>query len=253
MGVLDVLDKPPPYGESLSNQLPRNDSVIYQPNDLSIITIQPTEQGSGGILRRASNCQADMIVKEGNRLIIDFEKVACCMGQKVGLHPQVKNRIPLEIECKGISRDTWFKWMSKLDEIQKKAPSICGCLIMFCFPGLFVQSTLCALLCPLSMDHMFSWLPCCYGDWYAALKNWMDDVNNVLNQVDMHAKLVTYKPFNYAPRSALFEDRTRGKDQNYEMSFLIIALTKEESIKLQIESWDHGINDKCTSGIGRCL
>ena len=143
--------------------------------------------------------------------------------------------------------------MSKLDEIQKKASSICGCLIMFCFSGLFVQSALCALICPLSMDHMFSGLPCCYGDWYIALKNWMNDVNNVLNQADMHAKLVTYKPFNYAPRSALFEDRTGGKDQNYEMSFLIITLTKEESIKLQIESWGYGINDRCTSGIGRCL
>ena len=56
MGVLDVLDKPPPYDESLSNQLSRNDSVIYQPNDLSTITIQPTEQGSSRQSRRASNC-----------------------------------------------------------------------------------------------------------------------------------------------------------------------------------------------------
>ena len=39
-----------------------------------------------------------MIVREGNRLIIDFEKVACCIGQETGLHPQVKDRIPLEIE-----------------------------------------------------------------------------------------------------------------------------------------------------------
>ena len=203
-----MLDKPPPYDESLSNQLSRNDSVIYQPNDLSTITIQPTEQGSSRQSRRASNCRADMIVREGNRLIIDFEKVPCCIGQEVGLHPQVKDRIPSEIESNRISADTWFKWMSKLDEIQKKAPTICVCL-MFCFPGLFTQSALCALICLLSMDHMFSWLPCCYGDWYDALKNWMDDVNDVLNQADIHAKLVTYKPFNYAPRSALFEDRTR--------------------------------------------
>lgn len=81
----------------------------------------------------------------------------------------------------------------------------------------------------------------------------MDDVNSTLNRVDMHAKLITCKPFNNAQKSRLSGDRTSGKDHNYEMSFLVIALTKDESIKLQQESWDHGVNDKCTSGIGRCL
>ena len=243
---------PPSYDDSISNQYPSKCPVMINPNVVNPITVQPNGQGPSQP-RRASGLRTDMAVKQGNRLIIDFEKVACCMLREVGLHPHVKHNIPLEIEAKGITDDTWLQWMSKLDKIQKKAPSVCGCLIMFCFPGLFVQSTLCALLCPLSMDHMFSWLPCCYGDWYAALRRWMDEVNATLNQIDMHAELMTYKPFNNAPRSRLFGDRTAGKDHNYEMSFLVIALTKEESVKLQQEGWDHGVNDKCTSGIGRCL
>ena len=246
-------EAPPPYDESTLNQHAKNGIVVTTSNSVIPVTNQPTAQGPIRPQRRADGLRTDMVVKKGNRLIIDFEKVSCYMFQETGLHPRVKQNIPLEIESKGISAETWFKWMSQLDDIQKKSPSICGCLIMFTFPALFVQSYMCALLCPLSMDHMFSWLPCCYGDWYAALRRWMDDVNDTLNEIDMHAKLVTYKPFNNAPRSRFFGDRTAGKDHNYEISFLVIALTKAESLKLQQESWDHGVNDKYTSGIGRCL
>ena len=69
----------------------------------------------------------------------------------------------------------------------------------------------------------------------------------------MHAKLLTYKPYNNAPKSKLYGERTAGKNHDYEMSFLAIALTRAESEKLQKESWDHGVNDKCTSGQGRCI
>ena len=244
---------PPSYEEASSEKYETKGPAIIQPSAPYPVTTQPSASLSGKSPRPADGLRTDMAVVQGNRLIIDFEKVSCCMLNEVGLHPQVKHNIPLEISSKGISEHTWFKWMSQLDEIQKKSPSICGCLIMFCFPGGLVQSILCALLCPLSMDHCFSRLPCCYGDWYGALRGWMDDVNNTLNRVDMHAKLMTYKPFNNAPKSRLFGDRTSGKDHNYEMSFLVIALTKDESMKLQQESWDHGVNDKCTSGIGRCL
>ena len=37
------------------------------------------------------------------------------------------------------------------------------------------------------------------------------------------------------------------------MSFLAIATTHEASLKLQSESWDHGVNDQCCSGQGRVL
>ena len=56
-----------------------------------------------------------------------------------------------------------------------------------------------------------------------------------------------------APKSVGYNDRVAGKDENYEMSMLIIALTATESQKLMEESWDEGVNDGCTSGIGRIL
>ena len=80
--------------------------------------------------------------------------------------------------------------MLELMENQKRAPSIVGCLSMFCCPGLVAQSILCAMFCPISMDHCFTWLPCCYGDWYAGLQKWQTDVNLVLNRNDMHVKLI---------------------------------------------------------------
>lgn len=50
-----------------------------------------------------------------------------------------------------------------------------------------------------------------------------------------------------------YASRVSGKDENYEMSMLEIALTADESRKLMEESWDNGVNDGCTSGRGRIL
>ena len=138
-------------------------------------------------------------------------------------------------------------------KIQKRAPSIVGCLCMFCIPGGVAQSILCALFCPISMDHCLTCLPCFYGDWYVGLKKWQDDVNFILNQHDMHVKLITYKPWQKAPMSKLHGSRVAGKDHNYEMSMMVISLTEDETEKLKIESWDQGVHDTCTSGIGRLL
>ena len=44
----------------------------------------------------------DMAYKDGNRLIYDSEKVACCPGQVVGLDPLVADAIPWELEKEGI-------------------------------------------------------------------------------------------------------------------------------------------------------
>merc|ERR1712061_463439 len=133
---------------------------------------------------------------------------------------------------------------------QRKAPSISDCLCMFRIPGLLAQSILCALFCPISMEHSLAWLPCCYGDWYAGLRTWQADVNAVLNLHNMHVKLITYKPWQQAPKSMLHGSRIAGKDQHYEMSMMVISLTESETHKLKLESWDQGVNDVCTSGIG---
>ena len=132
--------------------------------------------------------------KIGNRLIIDFEKVSCCPWERVGLDPDCKNYIPEELRVKGISQDMWEDWCDDLMKVQNKAPSVGGCLCMFCFPGLIPQSFLCMIFCPLSADHCLKWLPCCYGDWHVALEKWQRKVNAVLNKKDLHAKLKTYKP-----------------------------------------------------------
>ena len=195
----------------------------------------------------------DMAYKVGNRLIYDFEKVACCPWQVVGVDPRVKDQLPWELDQIGITADQWRNWMLELMENQKRAPSIVGCLSMFCLPGFVAQSILCAMLCPISMDHGLKWLPCCYGDWYAGLRRWQDDVNIVLNRNDMHVKLITYKPWQKAPNSKLHGNRIAGKDHNYEMCMMIISLTEAETEKLKMESWDHGVHDTCTSGIGRIL
>ena len=218
-------------------------SVVAQPMPTPIIE-PPTEISD----------VAKLYVKHGDRLIYDFEKVACCPGQPTGLDYGVESQIPPELFQKGIGLQEWADWINELRDVQKVAPTICGCMLMFCFPGFFVQSILCATFCPISMAHPLKFLPCCYGDWYEGLRKWMLKVNISLNRKDMHAKLVTYKPFTGAPRSRNYGNRTAGKEADkYEMSFLVIALTKAESIKLQQESWDHGVHDKCTSGIGRIL
>merc|ERR1719427_447071 len=113
-----------------------------------------------------------------------------------------------------------------------------------------VQSCLCAMFCPISGNHCFKCLPCFYGDWYIGLQKWMDNVNAVLNTHDMHAKLMTYKPHQNAPKSRRHGERIAGKDVNYEMSMLEIGVTKEENLKIQQESWDHGVGDGTISGIG---
>ena len=195
----------------------------------------------------------DMAYKDGNRLIYDFEKVGCCPWDRPGLQPQVKDQLPWELEQKGITAHQWREWMMALMENQKRAPSVVGCLCIFCFPAGLVQSILCACLCPISMDQPLKCLPCFYGDWYVGLRQWQDNVNAVLNRHGMHVKLMTYKPHNRAPKSKMHANRVTGKDEKYEMSFMVISLTPEETEKLKYESWDHGVNDTCTSGIGRCL
>jgi len=188
-----------------------------------------------------------------NRLVFDFEKVACCPCQPTGLDEGVQSQLPTELAKAGVTFHQWQKWVEDLEKVQRKSPTISGCLCMFCFPGLFLQSILCAFLCPISANHPLKCLPCFYGDWYVGLKDWMDKVNMELNRLGMHAKLVTYKPYHKAPKSRNYGDRVAGKNHDYEMSFLIIALTHKESLKLQEESWDHGVNDRFTTGIGRIL
>lgn len=213
-----------------------------------VVTTQPMPNN-----QPVYNSANDMSVRHGDRLLYDFEKISCCIGQVSGLDPKVKNNIHYEINQKGVTLEEWREWMIDLEVIQRKATSVVGCLCIFCFPGGIVQAILCAMFCPVSSDHALSWLPCCYGDWYAALRKWMDKVNGKLNGLGMHAKLLTYKPFQSAPRSKKYNHRIVGKDHNYEMSFLAIAMTPQESRKLSDESWDHGVKDGCTSGIGRSL
>ena len=138
----------------------------------------------------------DKAKRIGNRLIIDFEKVSCCPGQVTGLDPDCRNCVPEELRVKGITQDVWSEWCDDLMKIQKKSPSVGGCLCIFCFPGLLLQGILCAVFCPTSGDHPLKCLPCFYGDWYVGLREWQASVNSVLNKKDMHAKLKTYKPHN---------------------------------------------------------
>ena len=138
----------------------------------------------------------DKAKRIGNRLIIDFEKVSCCPGQVTGLDPDCRNCVPEELRVKGITQDVWSEWCDDLMKIQKKSPSIGGCLCIFCFPGFLLQGILCAVFCPTSGDHPLKCLPCFYGDWFVGLREWQASVNSVLNKKDMHAKLKTYKPHN---------------------------------------------------------
>ena len=197
--------------------------------------------------------KGDMAYKVGNRLIYDFERVACCPCQVVGLATGVEHQIPWELAEKGITANQWHDWMLELMENQKKAPSIVGCLSMFCLPGFIPQFFLCLFFCPISMEHSFKWLPCCYGDWHAGLRKWQDDVNFVLNRNDMHVKLITYKPWQIAPKSKLHYRRIVGKNHDYEMSMMVISLTKAETEKLKMQSWNQGVNNTYISGIGRVL
>lgn len=240
------LEGPPSYREATEVHTTQPNSKYTQQEVPSVAIISQPRQPD-------PKHKYDMAYKSGNRLIYDFEKVSCCPWQTVGLDPNVKDQLPDELHDKGITEVEWRNWMVDLMEIQRKAPSITGCLCMFCIPGALAQSILCAMFCPISMNHPLKWLPCCYGDWYAELRKWQDDVNSVLNQHDMHIKLTTYKPWQKAPKSKLHGYRIAGKDHNYEMSMMIISLTEAETEKLKIESWDQGVHDTCTSGIGRVL
>jgi hypothetical protein len=166
---------------------------------------QPTgyiEQGDSGyvldssISRSPGGLRLDKAKRIGDRLVIDFEKHACCPLTTVGLDPDCKNYVPEELRIKGISQEMWAEWCDELMKVQKKSPSIYGCLCLFCCPGFLFQAMLCAVLCPTSGDHCLKCLPCFYGDWHVGLAKWQKKVNEVLNRKDMHAKLKTYKPHN---------------------------------------------------------
>ena len=101
-----MLEAPPPYEVSTLNQHGKNGTAVTTSNSVTPITSQPTVQGASRPQRRADGLRIDMVVKKGNRLIIGFEKVSCYMFQETGLHPRVKQNIPLEIESKGISAET---------------------------------------------------------------------------------------------------------------------------------------------------
>lgn len=196
----------------------------------------------------------DMAARIGDRLIYDFEKHACCRNTEViGLPVRAKHVLAVELLQRDISRGEWYEWLEELEEIQSHSPTICCVLSTLCFPFSLAQCLFCVMCCPLSRRHPLDFLPCCFGDWHDALREWMLKVNRTLNSRGMHAKFITYKPFPTAPRSKLYDQRICEKNQDYEMSFLAISLTEAESRILREESWDHGVNDGCTSGIGRVI
>ncbi|KAL5265170.1 hypothetical protein ACHWQZ_G006051 [Mnemiopsis leidyi] len=234
---------------------PSYDEINDYNHDPTVTIKQPTTyvEPEVRVQVSANFTRGGMAKRVGDRLIIDFEKVPCCPWETVGLNPDLKNYVPEELRVKGISPNVWEGWCEDLMKVQKKSPSVSGCMCLFCVPGFLVQAMLCAIFCPISADHPLKSLPCFYGDWHVGLDKWQRKVNAVLNPKDMHAKLKTYRPFQRAPKSVGYNDRVAGKDENYEMSMLIIALTATESQKLMEESWDEGVNDGCTSGIGRIL
>ena len=136
----------------------------------------------------------DKSLRQGDRLIIDFEKVSCCPWETTGLPADCEDYIPEELYSKGITNQMWHEWCTKLNGIQAKSPSVAGCLCLFCIPGFIAQCVLCAIYSPTSAHHPCDCLPCFYGDWYHELKKWQRNVNYELNKRGMHAKLKTYKP-----------------------------------------------------------
>lgn len=234
--------QPPPQSQPIGGYA-YPPPVVAQPVTLNN-AVHPTYQ---------PNNPNDMSVLIGDRLIYDFERSSCWPGQVTGLEAQVKDNVhPLLVE-RGVTAQQWHQWMSELERAQEKAGSVAGCLCTACFPFGVIQTLVCLMCCPLSMNHALSWLPCCYGDWYEALRKWTDNVNGTLRTMGMYAQLVTYKPFSLAPKSKFYARRSAGKGRDYEMSFLVIALTPTESATLEQEGWDHGVHDACMSGRGRCL
>lgn len=126
-----------------------------------------------------------MYTRVGDRIVFDYEKLVCgsscvscgtCCGTEAGLHPDAKDRVPTELREKGITDAKWAEWMHDLDAAQSLAKSLAQYGCMYFFPGGGLQYILCCLLCPLSMNHSCAVLPCCMGDWYEALRRWMDQV-----------------------------------------------------------------------------
>lgn len=140
----------------------------------------------------------------------------CCIGEVASLDPKVKDYIHPSVREKGISPSEWKQWMEGVDGIQKKAPSVTGCLLLFLFPGGLFSSSFLYNVLPDSKGTL-SWLPCFHGYWYAALKKWQEIVNARLSLYGMYAKLVTYKPVGSASRSRRYEERIVAKDHSYEM------------------------------------
>ena len=238
---------PPPYGDVV---------VSYEPSGYSPSAPPPTSypEKPGPSSVTAGGLRLDKAVRSGDRLHIDFEKHACCPWDSVvGLDPGCSKYVPQELAERGITQSQWEEWCEDLMKVQRKSPTIGGCMCIFCFPGLLVQAVLCATFCPTSGNHCLKGLPCCYGDWHYEIGEWQRKVNETLNPLDMHCKLKTYKPHNRAPDTLNKRQRVAGKDEHYEFGILVIALNASESHKLMQEPWDNGVNDGCTSGIGRTL
>lgn len=272
----------PPSGPSSASSLPQpsidpsitpyNNHPLLPPppspatsQEPPVITKQPVSQPQDDVCARVVDRVSppteparhpnDMAVRVGNRLYIDFEKMGNCFWDRVGLDENVKKHVPIELNSKGIVNSQWESWMKELnDDIQKFAPSTWGNLCVLCFPFLLPQWYLFSVICPLSYDHPLSCLLCCHGDWHEKLRKWQKKVNETLNRHLMHAKLVTYKPYQNAPKSKLYSQRTISKNSEYEISYLVIALNKEESEKLIDESFAHGIRpNECMYDIGRAI
>ena len=201
------------------------------------------------------NKDATVYVRIGDRLVFDYERLACRCGQPSGIHPDTKHQLPTELQEKGITANTWLQWLTELDDIQSTVRSQMEYLALGCFPGLWFQLLAMICCCPISRPNLCDWLPCCMGHWHQALHDWLEKINGPLGVHGMHAKFVTYRPIFDAPRSKFFEERTQGKNpREYEMSFLVISLTQSETNILQEESWDHMVSAKwCISLQGRVI
>jgi len=188
-----------------------------------------------------------LYVRIGDRLIFDFEKWRQG-GHETGLLPQeAKMQAPAELKDR-VSDGKWREWMAELDAAHSKGRSISELALLYFFPGCGLQYICCCLCCPISMSHSCDFLPWCLGDWHGGLRQWAENVSEYLESFGMHAKLVTYQPYWDAPRSKMYDQRVYRKNHKYEMSFLVISLSHEESEKLRGEDWNHGVRCTCLLG-----
>jgi len=225
-------------------------------NNTKVNRSQPNQQNNNIVAVDNTGPRMDQAVltHNGTRLLWDFEKHTCCGDGQLGLYPGARDNLPPELRSKGITEQQWREWLDELDDIQKKiSPTICCVLSTLCCPGGILQCILCATFCPLSSNHCFSCLPCCFGDWHAAIRQWQERVNAILIEYGMYVKLKSFKPWRNAPESKYKSNRGNGKDDNYEFSTMEISLTPAATNLLRCEPWDNGINDVCTSGRGRAL